>query len=254
MLAIALIPVLTDNYIPLIHDPVSGETAVVDPALAQPVLDELVARGWTLTYIFNTHHHWDHVDGNCELKEKTGCQVIGSGYDQHRIPAIDLAVDENSQLSLGEHPIQVIETPGHTSGHVVYYFAEDSVLFCGDTLFSLGCGRLFEGTARQMWQSLQKLKVLPPETQIYCAHEYTLANAEFALSIEPDNKDLQQAFKQIQHLRKLSKPTLPSTIARELACNPFLREDSVAIQKNIGCKGKSGVAIFTEIRRLKDNF
>ena len=167
MLDIVQIPVLTDNYIYLLHDSVSGETAVVDPALAKPVLDLLESKDWQLTYILNTHHHWDHVGGNLELKQKTGCKIIAAYADSERIPGIDRGVFEHDVISLGEHQAIVIETSGHTIGHIVYYFAKDEALFCGDTLFAMGCGRLFEGTAEQMWTSLQKLKVLPPSIRVY---------------------------------------------------------------------------------------
>ena len=178
MLTIIQIPVLTDNYIYLIHEPVSGETAVIDPALAQPVLDVLDKKGWRLAYVFNTHHHWDHVGGNLELKQSR-FKIIAAQLDRGRIPGIDIGVSEDDVISLGRHQALVISTPGHTSGHIVYHFAEDGALFCGDTLFVMGCGRLFEGTPEQMWNSLQKLQALPPSTRIYCTHEYTQANGRF---------------------------------------------------------------------------
>ena len=254
MLDIIQIPVLTDNYIYLIHDPISGETAAIDPALAEPVLQVLNQRGWQLTYILNTHHHGDHVGGNLELKRKTGCQIIASKADKHRIPAIDKIVQNGDIIKLGNHSAQVIETAGHTSGHIVYYFAEDNALFCGDTLFVMGCGRLFEGSAKELWQSLQKLKALPPSTRVYCAHEYSLANARFALSVEPDNLALQEKMARIQQLRANNLPTVPSTIDEELATNPFFREDSLALQKNLHCVGESSVTIFTLLRQKKDSF
>ena len=254
MLAILQIPVLTDNYIYLIQDPVSGETAVVDPALAQPVLDILDKKGWRLTYILNTHHHWDHVGGNLELKQKTGCKIIASQSDQHRIPGIDIGVSEDDVISLGKHMARVISTPGHTTGHIVYHFAEDDALFCGDTLFVMGCGRLFEGTPEQMWNSLQKLKALPPSTRIYCTHEYTQANGRFALSVEPGNSQLHQKMIEVQQLRAVNKPTVPSTIEQELATNPFFRADSVSLQKTLGMQYQSPVRVFTELRKRKDSF
>ncbi len=254
MLEIEIVPALNDNYIYLIHDPVANETAVVDPAQAEPVLELLANKSWTLNYILNTHHHWDHVDGNRELKDKTGCTVIGSVYDKARIPAIDRSVDENSKLSLGDHAIQVIETPGHTLGHVVYYFAEDKALFCGDTLFSLGCGRLFEGSAEQLWQSLQKLKKLPPDTRIYCAHEYTEVNALFAQKVERDNAELLHFKNKVRDLRAQNLPSLPSLLADELACNPFLREHSRSIQQYVCGENTSALEVFSALRRLKDSF
>jgi hydroxyacylglutathione hydrolase len=254
MLNILTLPVLNDNYIYLLHDPVSGETAAVDPAVAQPVLDILDQKNWRLTVILNTHHHSDHVGGNLELKQKTGCMIIAGLSDQHRIPGIDRGVVDAEVITLGKHTARVIATPGHTNGHVVYYFAGDNTLFCGDTLFVMGCGRLFEGTAKQMWHSLQKLKALPGSTQIYCAHEYTQANGRFALTIEPDNRQLQQRMEVINQLRANHLPTVPSTIAQELATNPFFREDSLALQETIKMANKKPVEIFAEVRRLKDNF
>lgn len=254
MLEIVQLPILKDNYIYLIHDPESGETAAVDPGLAQPVLDILSQKKWQLTYIFNTHHHWDHVDGNLELKQKTGCKIIAGQGDYHRIPGIDSGVNDGDTLRLGKHQVGIIATPGHTLNHIVYYFAEQQKLFCGDTLFVMGCGRLFEGTAEQMWQSLQKLKALPPATQFYCTHEYTQTNGQFALSVEPDNVQLQQRMRTVNQLRANHQPTVPSTIAQELATNPFFREDSASLQQTIGMMNMLPVQIFAEIRRLKDSF
>jgi hydroxyacylglutathione hydrolase len=251
---IVQIPVLTDNYIYLIHDPFTGETAVVDPALAEPVLDMLHEKGWQLKYILNTHHHSDHVGGNLGIKAKTGCQIIASVADQYRIPGIDIAVSEGDTLSLGNHKARILFTPGHTSGHIVYHFAEEQLLFCGDTLFVMGCGRLFEGSAEQLWHSLQKLKALPESTRIYCTHEYTQNNGRFALSVEPDNHLLQQKMERVYQLRGMQQPTVPSTIAEELATNPFFREDSIALQQNLKMTGQKPVDVFTEIRRLKDRF
>lgn len=254
MLTILTLPVLNDNYIYLLHDSVSGETAAVDPAVAQPVLDALAQKGWQLTCILNTHHHGDHVGGNLELKQKTGCTVIAALSDRHRIPGMDRGVVDGDVITLGEHSAEVISTPGHTSGHVVYHFAGDNALFCGDTLFVMGCGRLFEGTAEQMWHSLRKLKTLPGSTRIYCAHEYTQANGRFALTVDPDNVQLQQRMDVIDQLRAKHLPTVPSTIEQELATNPFFREDSLALQKNINKVKHAPIDVFAEIRRLKDRF
>ena len=254
MLEIIQVPVLNDNYIYLLHEPVSGDTAVVDPALAQPVLDVLEEKSWQLTHILNTHHHWDHVDGNLELKAKTGCRIFASEFDKNRIPGIDIAVIEGDTATLGGQTADIIETPGHTSGHIVYYFADAKALFCGDTLFAMGCGRLFEGTAAQMWKSLEKLKTLPGSTRIYCTHEYTQANARFALSVEPDNRILQQRMEEVNQLRTANRPTIPSTMDLELATNPFLRSDSPALQETINMAGKPPVDVFTATRKLKDHF
>jgi hydroxyacylglutathione hydrolase len=254
MLEIIQLPVLTDNYIYLIHEPISGETAVVDPALAQPVLDILDKKNWKLKYVLNTHHHWDHVGGNLELKQKAGCKIIAAESDRDRIPGIDIGVKEDDVVSIGKHLARVISTPGHTSGHIVYHFAEDNALFCGDTLFVMGCGRLFEGTAAQMWNSLQKLKALPASTRLYCTHEYTLANGQFAISVEPDNLTLQHRMIEVQQLRAKNKPTVPSTIEQERATNPFFRADSKTVQKNLNMQNQPPVQVFAELRKRKDSF
>ena len=254
MLTILQIPVLTDNYIYLIHDPVSKETAVIDPALAPPVLDVLAEKNWRLTTILNTHHHWDHVGGNLELKQKTGCKIIAAQSDSNRIPGIDSGIGDGDVISLGTHTARIIATPGHTSGHIVYYFAEDGALFCGDTLFVMGCGRLFEGTPEQMYDSLQKLQALPPTTRVYCTHEYTQVNGRFALSVEPDNVQVQQKMLKVQALRAENLPTVPSTIAQEMATNPFFRTDSLTLQKTLGLARKTPVEVFTELRKRKDSF
>ncbi len=254
MLTIIQIPVLTDNYIYLLHDEQSGETAVVDPALAEPVLAVLKQHGWQLTYILNTHHHGDHVGGNLELKRQTGCQIIGAKADKHRIPAIDRAVVEGDVVNIGTHAAKVIATAGHTSGHIVYYFAEDNALFCGDTLFVMGCGRLFEGSAAELWQSLQKLKTLPPKTHVYCAHEYSQNNGRFALTVEPDNIALQEKMIKIDELRANGLPTVPSTIGEELATNPFLRDHSSTLQAKFKGIINTPVELFAKLRHKKDSF
>jgi hydroxyacylglutathione hydrolase len=254
MLEIITLPVLVDNYIYLIHDSVSHETAVVDPALAQTVLDALQEKGWQLTYILNTHHHSDHVGGNLQIKQQTGCKIIAAQADSDRIPGIDEGVNEGDVVSLGQHKATVIATPGHTRAHIVYHFAEDHILFCGDTLFVMGCGRLFEGTAEQLWHSLQKLKALPASTLVYCTHEYTQANGRFALTVEPDNLSLQQRMVEVNRLRRNNQPTVPTTIAEELATNPFFREDSTEVQKTVAMGNGKPVEIFAKVRRLKDSF
>lgn len=254
MLEIHQIPVLSDNYIYLIHDSESEETAVVDPAQADPVLKVLQEKGWRLTQILNTHHHWDHVEGNLELKQKTGCVITGSESDQRRIPGIDQPLREGESIYLGSHQAQVIEVSGHTLGHIAFWFQADEVLFCGDTLFALGCGRLFEGSPEQMWDSLSKLRALPVTTQIYCAHEYTQVNAGFALTIEPNNVALQKRVEQVKQLRADHRPTVPFVLADELATNPFLRVDQPDVKYELGLESATAVEVFTEIRRRKDCF
>ncbi len=254
MLEIIQIPVFNDNYIYLLHECQSGATAAVDPAVARPVLDVLEQKGWQLTHIFNTHHHWDHVDGNLELKQRTGCRIIASRLDENRIPGIDVSVVENDTVTLGMQKARILETPGHTAGHIVYYFEDEPALFCGDTLFVMGCGRLFEGTAEQMWQSLGKLKTLPDTTKVYCAHEYTQTNGRFALSVEPDNEVLQSVMQQVNDRRAQGLPTVPSTIGQELATNPFFRPDSETLQRSLHMQGKPLVEIFARTRLLKDRF
>lgn len=254
MLEIITIPVLTDNYIYLIHDAISGETAAVDPALAPPVLMMLQEKNWRLSYIFNTHHHSDHVGGNLEIKRHTGCKIIAGEYDRNRIPGIDVTTKEGDVVRLGEHKANIFFIPGHTLGHIAYYFAEDKLLFSGDTLFAMGCGRLFEGTAEQMWQSLQKLKVLPQDTQVYCTHEYTQNNGRFALTLESDNKMLQTRMSEVNRLRAQNIPTLPTTIANELDTNPFFREDSLSIRQTLGMITSKKLEVFAELRQMKDVF
>ena len=254
MLEIIQLAVLTDNYIYIIHDPVSTQTAVVDPAIAEPVIATLEKKGWRLNYILNTHHHSDHTGANLELKQKTHCKILGSAADYERIPGIDIKLQQGDKIKLGNQQAQVIETPGHTLGHIVYHFASSYALFCGDTLFSMGCGRLFEGSAEQMWQSLQQIKQLAKTTRIYCTHEYTEANGKFALTLEPNNSQLLQRMEQVKQLRTNQQATVPSTLEQELATNPFLRENSSAIQQSINMTGQTNVEIFSKIRQLKDNF
>ena len=254
MLEIIQIPVLNDNYIYILHEPESGETAVVDPAVSQPILDILSNKGWLLKYILNTHHHSDHVGANLALKQQTGCEILASDADFSRIPGIDKRLRHGDKISLGNQTAIVIATPGHTSGHIIFHFVESNALFCGDTLFSMGCGRLFEGTAEQMWESLQQIKKLPNQTHIYCAHEYTQANGEFALTLEPNNPQLLQRMQQVNELRAENKSTIPVSLKQELATNPFLRGDKLAIQRSIDRVGRSQVEVFAKIRELKDSF
>lgn len=254
MLEIHQIPVLSDNYVYLAHDVATGQTAVVDPATHEEVLEALAEKGWTLTHILNTHHHADHTGGNMELKKQTGCVIVGPRADRDRIPGIDVEVGEGDTYALGESVARVFDVPGHTRGHNAYWFEDSDALFCGDTMFALGCGRLFEGTPQQMWDSLSKLRVLPPSTKVYCAHEYTKSNAAFAITVEPDNGALVARKSMIDDMRARGERTVPSTLAEEIATNPFLRPDSADLQRTLGMVGAPLVDVFAETRRRKDNF
>jgi len=247
-------PCLEDNYGYLVHDPASGYTASIDTPEVEAIERALEKTGWTLTHILNTHHHFDHAGGNLELKEKTGAVVVGPRDDVARIPGMDVQLGNNDEYYFGKQLMKMMETPGHTSGHCVYYFAHSGVLFVGDTLFALGCGRLFEGTPEQMWTSLQKLLELPDDTKVYCAHEYTQANAKFALSVEPQNEDLVARAKEIDELRAANKPTVPTTIGLERRTNPFMRPDSKDLRTTINLIDASDVEVFAETRLRKDNF
>lgn len=226
-LEIIRIPVLSDNYVWLVHEPDSGETMVVDPAVAEPVLAEADARGWTITQIWNTHWHPDHTGGNAAIKEATGCTITGPEAEHGRIPTLDVLVSEGDTVKLGAVEAKVIDVPAHTAGHIAYHFAEDRAAFVGDTLFAMGCGRLFEGTAGQMYSNMRKLEALGDETAIYCAHEYTLSNGRFALTVEPKNEALISRMAQVTDMRERGEATVPTTIALERATNPFMRAGSV---------------------------
>ena len=254
-LIIEQIAVLSDNYVYLLHEPGSGATAAIDPALADPVLERLDAKGWRLTHILNTHHHGDHTGGNLDLVRRTGCAVVGSARDSHRIPGITAEVGEGDTFLLGGAAAVVLDVPGHTSGHIAFWFPDSHAVFCGDTLFSLGCGRLFEGSPGEMWASLKKLRDLPPDTKVFCAHEYTAANGRFARLVERDNQALAERLDQVEALRAKDLPTIPTTIAAERAANPFLRADMAALAKAVGmAPGAEPVKVFAELRRRKDVF
>lgn len=247
-------PCLSDNYGFLIHESNSGATATIDTPDAAAIDAALAAKGWTLSHILNTHHHFDHAGGNEALKKKWGCTVVGADNDAKRIPGIDVRVSDGEKYAFGEAEARVIEVPGHTTGHIAYYFAADGIAFVGDTLFALGCGRLFEGSAQQMWTSLQKLMALPDETAVYCAHEYTQANAAFAMTVEPNNPQLQDRVKDIAELRAQGIPTVPTTIGLERATNPFVRPMSDDLQTTVGLPGADLVDVFAETRKRKDSF
>ena len=224
---IVRIPVLSDNYVWLVHEASSGETMVVDPAVAQPVLDAAQERGWTITQIWNTHWHPDHIGGNAEIKAATGCTITGPAEEAARIPTLDVHVRGGDIVQLGAVTAAVMDVPAHTAGHIAYHFETEQVAFVGDTLFAMGCGRLFEGTAAQMFDNMRKLEALGDDTAIYCAHEYTLSNAHFAVTVEPDNAALQQRMSDVVAARERGEATVPTSIALERATNPFMRARSV---------------------------
>lgn len=227
-LEIVRIPVLTDNYVWLVHERKSGETMVVDPAVAPPVLEKAEELGWKISQIWNTHWHPDHTGGNAEIRDVTGCTITGPAAEFARIPTLDAQVKGGNVVKLGEVEAHVIDVPAHTAGHIAYHFAADKAAFVGDTLFAMGCGRLFEGTADQMYANMRKLEALGDDTAIYCAHEYTLSNGRFALTVEPDNKALVERMAEVTAMRERGEPTVPTSIALERATNPFMRAGSIA--------------------------
>ncbi|MDB5735978.1 MAG: Hydroxyacylglutathione hydrolase [Alphaproteobacteria bacterium] len=247
---IEIVPCLTDNYAYLVQ---SGDyCAVVDPSEPAPVRAALARRGWKLTHILNTHHHLDHTGGNLELKQETGALVVGPGKDAARIPGIDIGVDERTGWEFDGRRVHVLEVPAHTRGAIT--FVIDGHAFTGDTLFTLGCGRLFEGDAAMMWESLSKLMTLPDDTLIWCGHEYTQSNGRFALTLEPGNGMLQERMISVNAARAAGKPTVPGSLGEEKLTNPFLRPYSAEIRKSLGMETASTVAVFGEIRERKNNF
>ena len=253
-LEVVLVPARSDNYVYLLHDADSGATAVVDPGEAAPVLAALEARGWKPTHILNTHHHGDHIEGNEAVRAKYGCTLVGPKSETARISGMDVTLAEGDVFEFAGHKAEIFETPGHTLGHIAFFFPDSDILLSGDTLFVLGCGRVFEGTMEQMWDSLKKLRALPASTRIYCGHEYTQSNARFALSVDGGNARLKAQAEAIDKARAAGKPTVPSTLGDELETNPFLRADDPALAAAIGMAGADPVAVFAEVRRRKDTF
>ena len=251
---IEIIPCLNDNYSYLLHDKISNKVAIVDPS-EFTVCDEIINKSYKkLDFILNTHHHYDHVGGNVELKKKYNSTVLGFEKDKNRIPAIDEVLKDNQEFKIGLLNFTTIFIPGHTKGHIAFYFKKEKVLFTGDTLFSLGCGRVFEGTYKQMFQSLNKLKDLPGDTKIYCGHEYTYKNLDFCLTYNPNNSFLKKKKSDIEQSLKNKKPTIPSTIDDEIKANIFLRFNDPDVKKAINLENSSDIEIFTKLRDLKDNF
>jgi len=253
-LEIVTIPCLSDNYAFLAHDADSGNTALIDAPEPGPILAELEARGWSLSHVLRTHHHWDHVDGLPGILEKHPAKVVGAAADAHRLPALDLQVAEGDVFEIGGEPVQVMDVSGHTVGHVAFYMPQSAAVFTADSLMALGCGRLFEGTPAQMWASLSKLAALLEETIVYSGHEYTQSNAKFAITVDPDNAALRQRVDDITRARAAGEPTVPSSLALEKATNPFLRAADPAIQAHLGMVGADPAEVFAEIRGRKDRF
>jgi hydroxyacylglutathione hydrolase len=254
-LNVELIPAFQDNYIYLLRTPGSSDVGIVDAGDAVPPIAALERQGLTLTHIFNTHHHPDHIGGNDALKARfPKARLIAPKSETLRIPGIDVAVADGDCVPFGSLTFKVIGVPGHTTGHIALWSELGEALFCGDTLFAIGCGRVFEGDAGQMWNSLGKLRSLPPQTRIYCGHEYTQNNARFAVTVDPENTALARRFESVKQLRAAGKPTIPSTMGLEIETNPFLRADDPAIARAVGLAGADPVAVFAEIRQRKDIF
>ncbi len=248
-------PCLSDNYGVLIHDSGTGATAAIDAPDGDTVLGALEARGWRLTDILVTHHHGDHTAGIADLKERfPEVRVVAPALEATKIGHVDLGVAEGDIVVVGNLQAKVIATPGHTAGHIVYWFEEDDILFAGDTLFSLGCGRVLETPLAIMWESLAKLAQLPGETQVYCGHEYTAANAKFALTVDPDNPVLAERAREVADLRREGRATVPTTIALELAANPFLRAEQPDVKQGVGLPEAEAAQVFAELRERKNRF
>jgi hydroxyacylglutathione hydrolase len=253
-LEIHQIGVLRDNYVYLLRDPSTDRTAVVDPSVSDEVLEALDRLGWSLDYILNTHHHPDHVGGNLAIQAATNAEIVGPGPDEARIPGIQHALNDGDRWVLGTQEAEIFFVPGHTLGHIAYWFAASEALFCGDTLFSIGCGRLFEGTPAQMWSSVTRLRALPDATRVCCGHEYTLSNIRFAQTVDPDNAALQAYRVQVEALRARDEPTVPSTMGLERRANPFLRADDPVLAARVGREGAAPAEVFGEVRARKDGF
>ncbi|TCT05578.1 hydroxyacylglutathione hydrolase [Aquabacter spiritensis] len=251
---IRVVPCLNDNYAVLLHDPVAQATAVVDVPEVAPVLAAIEREGWTLTHILVTHHHADHIDGVPALKARFGATVVGPKAEAATIPGIDVEVVDGDPVAVGGLVGRVMETPGHTAGHVVYLFEDEHLLFAGDTLFVMGCGRPIECDAPVLWKSLQRLRTLPDDLAVYCGHEYTVSNARFAASVDPDNGALQARLGEVQAARSADRPTIPTMLGDEKLTNPFLRADDPGMAERLGLGESDAAAVFTELRARKNVF
>jgi len=253
-LEIITLPCLSDNYAYLLHDAKSGRTALVDAPEAAAVKSALAAHGWGLDAILLTHHHYDHIDGVEELRSAYGASVYGASADTDRLPHLDQALDYGARFDLFGEEVQVLDVSGHTIGHIAFYLPQSAAVFTADSLMALGCGRLFEGAPEMMWESLNRLMALPPQTMVYSGHEYTQSNARFAITIEPDNTQLQLRIDEIDEKRAKSEATVPSLLQLELDTNPFLRAHLDEVKTEISMEGVDSADVFAEIRRRKDNF
>jgi hydroxyacylglutathione hydrolase len=251
---VRLIPCLSDNYAVLLRDKESGAVAVVDAPEAKPIVAALEAENWKLTYVLVTHKHGDHIEGIPELKQRYGATVIGPRAEASSIPTLDRQVAEPDTVEVGGLRAKVFDTPGHTAGHICYWFEKEKLLFSADTLFALGCGRPFERPAPVLWESLLKLRKLPDDVMVYCGHEYTLSNARFSVTVDPANSALKDRLAAIEKARAANRPTVPSKLGDEKATNPFLRADDPAVAAAVGMKGKDAAAVFTELRERKNSF
>ena len=248
------IPCLIDNYAYIILDNNSKTIGVVDPSETQPIISFLEKKNLKLNYVLNTHHHFDHIGGNIELKKKYNAKIVGFEGDKHRIPGIDIALKDKQKWIFGNDIVNILHIPGHTLGHICFFFEKQKIAFTGDTLFSLGCGRIFEGNHKQMLESLNKIKKLPLDTKIYCGHEYTFKNAEFCIKYNKNNEDLKKQFKKIKELRLKNLPTVPSVLRNEINSNIFLRCDQDDLKAELNMKNQEELKVFTKVRDLKDKF
>lgn len=251
---VRLVPCLSDNYAVILRDPASSRVAVVDAPEADPIIKALNDAQWKLTHILVTHKHADHIQGIPALKQRYQAKVIGPRAEAKEIPTLDVQVGEPDTVEVGSLRARVFDTPGHTAGHICYWFDKEKLLFSADTLFALGCGRPFERPAPVLWESLLKLRQLPDDTIVYCGHEYTLANARFSVTVDPENAALRARLAEIEKARSANKPTVPSTLGEERATNPFLRADEPSVAAAIGMQGAHPAAVFTELRERKNNF